>query len=252
MFFSNPYFYYIVIGLQLICVIHCIRKGNQGYWIWLIVFLPVIGCIAYLFEEIITKRGIKNVQSGIGNSLYPSGKIKKLEANLRFSDTFHNRVALADAYLYAGMHDKAIELYESSLTGNFTENDYVFSKLILAYFHKKDYEKVIPLGKKLSGQPQFMRSRPHLFYALSLHYRGQHEAAETEYLKMRSKFANYEARYHYAKLLIHVNRHEEAHQILSDLLNEIPHLSYRERRENRQWFTQSKTDLEKLRSEQRV
>jgi hypothetical protein len=250
MFFANPYYYYVVIGLQVICVIHCIRRGNPGYWIWLIIFLPFVGCLAYIFTEIITKRKIKDVQSGMGTVFNPAGKIKRLESNLRFSDTFNNRVALADAYLQVGMHDKAIELYESSLVGNFTENEYVFSQLILAHFHKKNYEKVIPLGKKLSGLPQFTRSRPHLYYALSLQFRGHHDEAESEYLKMKSKFANYEARYHYAKLLLHTNRYEEAQQLLSDIVNEASHLNYRERRDNRQWFQQSKIELEKIKSYQ--
>ncbi len=248
MFFSNPYLYYVIIGLQVICVIHCIRRSNPGYWLWLIILLPFVGCIAYLFTEIFTKRDLQNVQSGMGDVLFPSGKIKRLESNLRFSDTFNNRIALADAYLHAGMHDRAIELYESSLQGNFTENEYVFSQLILAHFHKKNYEKIIPLGKKLSGSPQFTRSRTHLFYALSLQFRGHHEDAEIEYLKMKSKFANYEARYHYAKLLLHTNRHDEAHQLLSDIVNEASHLNYRERRDNRQWFQQSKIELEKIQS----
>jgi hypothetical protein len=248
MFFSSPYFYYITIGLQIICVIHCIRKGNQGYWIWLIIFLPLIGCIAYLFTEIFTKRELEKVQSGLGTVINPTGRIKKLEANLRFSDTFNNRILLADAYLEKGFTDKAIELYESSLTGNFTENEYVLSKLILAYFRNKRYEDILPIGKKLLGLPQFLRSRSHIMYAEALGYTGKNEEAEKEFLKMKSKFANYEARYQFGLFLIRSSRQEDAFQLFTDIVNESSHLGPRERRYNKEWLQLVKIELQKFES----
>lgn len=245
--FFSSYFYYITIGLQLICVIHCLKKGNTGgYWIWLIIFLPLIGCIAYLFMEVFTGREFEKVQSGVGTVINPSGRIKKLEANLRFSDTFNNRIALADAYLEKGFSDKAIELYESSLTGNFTENEYVHSKLIIAYFEKKRYEEIIPLGRKLLASPQFLRSRPHIMYASALGYVGRAHDAEKEFLKMRSKFSDYEARYQFAMFLLRSDRNDEAHHLLKDISNESAHLSSRERSANRQWFQLAKIELQKL------
>src|SRR5947208_14530770 len=124
MFFFNSNYYYTIIGLQAICVIHCIRKGRANNWIWLIVFLPLIGCMVYIFTEIFTSRDIRTVQSGMTSVFNPGGSVRRLEENLRFADTFANRVALADACLLIGNTDRAIELYESSLSGNFTENEH--------------------------------------------------------------------------------------------------------------------------------
>lgn len=101
MYFISNY-YYIVIILQAICVIHCLRKGKEQRWIWLIIFLPLIGCLVYIFTEMFSGNEIQQVQSGFGNILNPAGKIKKLESQLKFSDTFKNRVTLADAYLATG------------------------------------------------------------------------------------------------------------------------------------------------------
>lgn len=66
MFFLNPNFYYVTIALQAICVLHCMKKGNQNKWIWIIVFLPLIGCLVYFFTEMFTSRDIQKLQSGIG------------------------------------------------------------------------------------------------------------------------------------------------------------------------------------------
>src|SRR5829696_7536428 len=97
--FAANYFYYITFGLQAICAIHCLRRGTQNKWIWIIIFLPLIGCIIYIFTEMFTGREMQEVQSGLGSLFNPSGRISRLEENLRFADTFQNRVILADAYL---------------------------------------------------------------------------------------------------------------------------------------------------------
>lgn len=234
------YFYVISIALQLICVIHCIRKSNQQRWIYLIIFLPLIGCIAYFFTEIVNKQDFGNIQSGLGTMLNPTGRVKRLENNLRFSDTFNNRVMLADAYLGIGRVDEAIELYTSSLTGAFTENDYVFRQLISAYFAQQRYADLIPLARKLYQHPEFQRSRAHIQYACALAYTGDGQGAEQEFKRLKTRFSAFEARYQYGLFLQRAGRADEARQIFSDMTGEAPHLSARERRANRIWIVKAK------------
>ena len=246
MFFANNYFYFFTIALQLICVIHVVRRGKQNNWIWIIVFLPIVGCIAYIFTEMFSGRDIDSVQSGVGSILNPGGKIRKLENNLRFSDTFNNKVALADAYLASGQTAKSIELYESSLEGNFTENEYVLSQLIIAYFQDKRYEEIIPIAKKIYKLPQFARSRPHILYAIALGKTGNVEQAEKEFKTMKTKFSNYEARYQYGCFLENNKRPEEARQLFNEMINESSHLSSMERRQNNSWISKAKEEMKRL------
>lgn len=246
MFFFSSTFYVITIIMQAICVIHCVRKGNQQKWIWIIVFLPMIGSIVYFFSEIFTGRDMRTVQSGVGEIFNPSGSIRKLEENLRFSDTFNNRVALADAYLDARQTAKAAELYESSLTGAFTENEYAISRLIQAYYAEKRYAEIVAIVPKICKLPQFPRSKAHILYAMSLANTGRDDAAEQEFLGMKGRFSNFEARYYYALFLQKNNRYEEAHVLLKQIAEEIPQLSSVERRYNQQWIGLSKELLKKI------
>ncbi|HSD69286.1 MAG TPA: PLDc N-terminal domain-containing protein, partial [Woeseiaceae bacterium] len=39
--------------VQIALVVHVMRSGRQTYWIYLIVFMPVVGSIAYLIVEIL-------------------------------------------------------------------------------------------------------------------------------------------------------------------------------------------------------
>jgi hypothetical protein len=244
-FLHNNYFYYVAIGLQAACAIHCMRKGNQGRWIWIIVFLPIVGCIAYVFTEMFTGREIQVLQSGVGTVFNPTGRIRKLEENLRFANTFNNRVILADAYLAAGRIEEAIELYESSLIGAFTENEHVHMQLIIAYFEKKEYEKLLPLAKKVDRAPQFPRSKAHLRYAMELGYTGRSRQAEEEFRKMKARFSHFESRYEYGLFLLRAGRKEDATHIFTEIAEESRHLSPRERKGNRTWIVQAKEEIKK-------
>jgi len=244
-FFSGNYFYISVV-LQVICVIHCIRRGRNNSWIWLIVFVPFVGSIAYIFVEMLNGNDIRNVHAGVGSIFNPSSSIRKLEENFKFSDTFNNRVILADAYLNTGQTTRAIELYESSLTGAFEENEHVLIQLVTAYFREKRYDDVIVISKKIYRLPQFARSATHILYAIALGKNGQPELAEKEFKLMTARFSNFEARYQYGLFLIQEDRKEDARRLYSEMVDESSHLSSRERNYNRRWFNLVKEELKKL------
>ncbi|MET0394962.1 MAG: PLDc N-terminal domain-containing protein [Chitinophagaceae bacterium] len=245
MFFGSGYFYFIVV-LQIFCIIHCIRRGKPFFWIFVILFLPVVGSLIYLFTEVFSNRDIQQVQSGVGTVLNPTGRIKKLENNLRFSDTFNNRIALADACLGAGQTQRAIDLYESSLTGNFSENEYVLMQLVIAYSSQRRYEELIRVARKVHRLPQFLRSHAHVLYAMALEQTGQSQLAEAEFNMMKGRFANFEARYQYGCFLARAGRTGEAKQLLAEMTGEFTHLSPPEKRNNRKWISLAKDELKRL------
>jgi len=244
LFYNHSYYYYVIIGLDIICILHSIRNGTSNKWMLLIVFAPIIGAVVYLFAEVFTRRTRTDLQDGISVILTTnSSRIRRLEENLKFTDTFANRMLLADAYLAAGHIDSAIELYESSLTGAFDENEHVLKQLIIAYYSKGDYARVQPLAKKIYNKPQFARSRAHVYYAIALEKIGDITQAEQEFKKMKGRFSHFEARLQYGLFLKRTGREQEARQIFMDMVDEAPHLSSRERRDSRAWIGQARNEL---------
>jgi hypothetical protein len=220
------------------------RNGTHNKWMLLIVFAPIVGALVYLFVEVFTRRTRTGFQDGIAGMLTSnSARIRRLEDNLKFTDTFTNRMLLADAYLASGDIDNAIELYESSLTGAFDENEHVMKQLIIAYFSKGDYARVQPLARKIYNKPQFARSRAHVYYAISLEKTGDIAQAEQEFKKMKGRFSHFEARLQYGLFLKRVGRVGDARQVFSDMIDEAPHLSSRERRDSRVWIVQARNEL---------
>jgi hypothetical protein len=244
--FGNSYLYYIEIALQVICALHCIRRGNQNKWLWIIVFLPLVGCIIYIFSEMRPGNNIRRPQIDIKAVINPASKLKKLEDIVKFADTFDNKIKLADAYLAAGLTDKAVALYESSLTGAFAENEYGIMQLAHGYFEQERYEDVINVLQKISKTPQFARSKTHILYARALELAGKPELAEIEFRLMKGRYSNFEQRYEYGLFLIRADRVEEAAEIFEQIAEEEPQLSAMERRYSRTWIVKSKEELKRL------
>jgi hypothetical protein len=245
MYFFGQY-YYLIIILQAFCAIHSYRRGTLNRWIYLIIFLPAIGSIIYIFSEVLSNRNFSKPSIDVSAVFNPGGKIKKLEEDLGFSDTFANKVKLADAYLAAGYTDKAVDLYTSSLTGAFTENEHVLAQLILAYYQLEQYEEVIPRAKKIYHLPQFTRSRAHTTYAKALEKLGDTDLAENEFKLMKGRFSYYEPRYEYGLFLVRNGREKDAYAIFNDMLNEEKQLSPMERKTNHTWFSKVRDELKNL------
>ena len=142
--------------------------------------------------------------------------------------------------------DNAVEIYETSLTGAFAENEHVRMQLMVAYFQQGRYEEVIPIAKKVYKLPQFIRSNAHIAYAKSLENLGETEQAENEFKVMKGRFSYYGPRYEYGLFLMRAGRNRDAYAIFNDMLNEEKQLSQMERKTNRVWFSKAKDELRKL------
>lgn len=252
MFYGGGSYYYLIIGLQIFCAVHCLRRGTQARWLWIIIVFPVIGSLIYIYNEMLSNRRFSTPNINISSVINPGGNIKKLEDELKFTDTFANRIKLADAYLAAGQTEKAAELYKSSLTGAFSENEHGLMQLMIACYELQQYEEVIAIAKKICKIPQFARSKAHMAYAMSLENLDRLDEAENEFKAMKGRYSYFEQRYQYGLFLLRNDRETDALTIFSDMLNEEQHLSQMEKRSNSKWFSLAKAEVKKISSQQKV
>ncbi|OCX51406.1 hypothetical protein BEL04_15365 [Mucilaginibacter sp. PPCGB 2223] len=236
-------YYYIPVALQAFCCFHAYRRGTLNNWLWIIVFVPVIGSVIYLFSEVFSSRGVRRPKIDVGAIVNPGGKLKKLENELRFSDTFANKIKLADAYLAAGYIDNAQELYEGALTGSFADNEHGLSQLLVIYYRQEKYSDVINIAKKISRSQKFPKSTAHLLYAQALEHTGETELAEKEFKAMKGRYSCFEQRYEYGLFLKRQNRPQDAERIFNEILDEVPQLSSMEKKNARAWAAKAKLEM---------
>ena len=124
--------------LQLALIIHCIKTNRPFYWIYLIIFIPYVGGVAYLIVELlpalVNSRQLRQTGQSIARAFNPSHEIQKLQEQLENQDTVSNRTALAQAYIEARQYDKAVPLLQSCLTGPFADDRATLLLLARALF----------------------------------------------------------------------------------------------------------------------
>jgi len=242
-------YYYVVFILQAICAIHAVKTGNQAKWIWIIVFVPGIGCLLYLFTEVFNKRHVSSLQNDVVNIVNPGARIKELEKKFRFSDTLANRTALADAYLEKGLYQEAIDLYEPALTGLFESNEHIINQLIRAYFATERYDDINRIAPRIANAFNFSKNRSAILYALALEKAGHLEQADKQFKALNHRFSNYEARYTYGQFLLRANRIDDVDTLYSDIVNEASNMSRREMGESKIWIDKAAKELSNLSTE---
>jgi hypothetical protein len=242
--YSN--YYYLVLALQGFCAYHSFKRGTQSKWLWIIVFLPFIGSLIYLFTEVIKKRHVDTVQSGVATLVNPSGRIKDLEKKFQFTNTFTNRVALADAYFESRMYDKAIEMYEPALTGLYADNEHVIRNLIQCYYQFERFDDILRIAPRVANSSEFSRNPANLYYACALEKAGKLSEAEKEYRRMDHRFSNYEARCAFGDFLLRSNRPKDAALVFNEVVEESERMERREKAGNKIWFDRAQLELRKI------
>ena len=238
-------YFYFIIALQGFCLYHLFKNKYEYYWWLLILFLPVLGSVIYILLRVLNKRDIDKIQNELESVINPTKKINDLEKRLQFSDSFQNKVDLADAYLENKDYKNAIINYEKSLEDNFQNDFYVMKRLVESFFEIEDYDKVIFYVEKIKQEPEFIQSRTQFIYGLTLEKMERMDEAEVQLRQMDRRYSNYEERLVLASFLLNKSKVNEAKEILDELYTEAQYMTKPNRRKYRITFD----EVEKLKNE---
>ncbi|MEL6926827.1 MAG: hypothetical protein AAFO94_22495, partial [Bacteroidota bacterium] len=170
--------YLPVLILQAYCLYHAYKNDHASTWFVVIVFLPLVGSLLYLFTQVFNRPNVEQITENVKQAVNQNYKIEKLQKESHFTDTIANRLKLADEYLSKRKFEQAIELYESCLEGYNRKDPYIKMKLIGAYYKSGDYNSVLRHGMYLKNDPSFKNSEARVAYAWSLFHKGDTDMAE--------------------------------------------------------------------------
>lgn len=217
--------YFLILLLQGYCIYHAYKNGSAYYWYFLIMFIPIVGCVIYLITQVYNKRDAEKIQEDIVSVINPTKKIKDLEKRLQFSETYQNRVDLADALLNIKDYKNAIPHYVEALKDGSQNDFYVTEKLVTAYYGMEDFDKVVLYAEKIQNQFEFKKSRAQFLYGLALEKLGDFEAAELNLRKIDIRYSFYNERLALAKFLVTRNKLEDAKDILEEIISESKNMT---------------------------
>ncbi len=225
--------YPLIFILQGYCIYHAYTNRKGYHWYLIVLFLPIIGSLIYLFVNFGSKTNLENVSEAIKEVVNSNYEVEKLLKESKYSDTITNRIKLADSYAAKQKYLQAIALYESCLKGFNSDDLMTKEKLMVAKYFIEDYTGVKKLGDTLNNNPTFKNSESRIVYAWSLHFLNDHEKAEEVFKAMDVRFSNYVHRSEYAKFLIEIKNSFEAKELLAELEDEISHMDVREQRQKK-------------------
>lgn len=243
-----PLLYVLEILMQIYFAAHAIRTGKDRYWIFIILAFPVMGSLVYFIVEFLPdirySHKLKNAGSVIGKMVNPGKHLRLLEEQTELSPSFKNKKELAQAYIEAGMFDKAIALYDSCLQGINANDETVIEGLSCAYFFKKDFEKAKEILLNLMTIRKSRKSDEFdLLLAKTLEELGDIDGAMTEYAAIIKGYSGEEARCRYALLLKRTGKAEEAAALFNEILKNARLSPGFYKKAQKQWIKTAEKEL---------
>ena len=231
----------ITILLQIAFCVHAVRHGKEWYWLLFIILIPLLGCAVYfltqVLPEIVQNRKLKQTGTALINTLDPQREVRRLEDELEAADTIDNRLALADACLQAGQIERAIELYERSLTGIHQDDTGIMTQLARATFMHQEYTRTKDLLEKVFRLQDTSKSYDaQLLYAQTLEALSLTEQAVQAYEDLRESYPGEEARVRYGLLLQKIGSHEQAQTLFKETMTRIKRAPRFYLKKEKQWI----------------
>lgn len=221
-----------VLILQAYCLYHAYQNNNIQRWVWLIVFLPAVGCAIYLYHNFYNRSNIETIAEGVKHAVNSNYKLQQLEKAHRLSDNITTKANLAAGYAAYGRYDDAIGLYKECLSGFMADDPTLRMKLLNVYFLKQDYDAAIDLGFSLQSEKLFQYSEERIAFAWALHFAGKPSEAESQFSAMDKPSSNHKHRLEYCKFLIAINKTDALRQKLTSLTDEFELMKGSERKFN--------------------
>jgi hypothetical protein len=229
--------------LQLIAIVHFVRRRPDGYWLWIILVGGALGALAYIAIEAIPDfvllRGAFDV--------FPRRKrIKELQAAVIDNPSVGNYEELGDLYLDNKQYAQARECLDRVIASHAATPD-PFYRRALAEHHLGDLKAALAdLDEVFKRDPRYDYQRAAALRAYIVGQLGDRERAAELFEEVTQTSTLSETQYNYAALLADLGRDEEARDWANRILAKRAAMPNYQRRMERPWFRKAKALLKKL------
>jgi hypothetical protein len=236
-----PFLGVLLLVAQVALAVHAGRTGRPFFWIYLILFLPMAGMLAYLAVEILPamvgSRGGRQAVSMVGKFLDPEKNYRAAVRQVQISATVETKSSLAELCVATGRYEEAVDLYREILTGIHAEDPDLLLGLARAEFGLTHYAEVQRVLEQLrDANPDYRSADGHLLYARCLELQGKTDAALYEYAALADYYPGQEAKCRYALLLKETGQTEEARRLFTEVRQTVELLPKHARRVQSEWY----------------
>jgi hypothetical protein len=234
-------FVILTVALQIIAVVHLFRTGRSMTWLFLIIMVPMVGCLAYFIIEVLpalnhsptARKALRRAKQAID----PNRGVREGSLNYERSQNVDTASRLADELTKAGRHDEAIRVCNEARTGLFEDDPKILLALANAQFAAGQHSDAIAtLDYLRETNPSFRSAYGHLVYARALDESGATGRALEEYSALANYFPGAEARVRQAMLYKRLGDNVRAGELFAALLKDARLAPKHFRRSEREWI----------------
>lgn len=232
---------------QIAFAIHAIRR-NEWNWAFMIIFLPLIGCILYgilvILPEVRNSRSVRRANRTLQDRVDPRRHLRDRAQKLDTADTVENRSKMADELLQNGQAREALELYESALCGIHATDPDLMLGLARACFASGDYARTRQtLDELIRHNPDYRSEPGHLLYARALEELNEVDAAREEYAALSAYATSLEALWRYGVFLKKQGQPDRARECFEKIVKNSQQSASHFNSLNREWIAAARAEL---------
>lgn len=229
--------------LQMLAVVHFIRRRPDGFWLWIIIFGGGFGAIVYIAVEALPDLGLLRQSFKV----FPRRKrIGELEAAILDNPSAGNYEELADLYMEEGKFERARSCYTKSISSRTDSPDPFYRRGVCEIQLQEypaalnDLERVVSKDRKYD----FLRAAGLLAHAYA--NTAQPEKADALFREVTATSTLSETYYNYALFLASQQRSQEARYWAGQILAKKPTMPRYLRRRERPWFRKATALLKRV------
>ena len=247
--------YLAILAIQVMLIIDVIRNGRNQTWIYVLMFLPGPGTVAYLLMEVYPRfygnRHVRTVRAKAVHALDPEREVRAARDALDLADTAANRIRLANAMTALGRHAEALPLLREAVERGPLDMR-TGEKLARAEYETGDAAGALAtLDANPPPSAQSDRDRQLLLRAKILEALGRKEEALALYADLVTRLPGEEGRCRYAALLLDQGWDKKALAVLEEVESRMKRLDRQQRAAEADMYRWAMDKLRELRANQR-
>jgi len=234
------------LGLQIALAIHAYRTGRMNPWLWLIVFVPGLGCLLYVILELLPEwtsgSAARRLHAGAVQTLDPGRRYRDLARAAEIAPTVQNKMNLAEEALRLGRAAEAVRLYEESAVGIHATEPGILLGLARARFASGDFAGTLSAIEALrAANPEHHKPDTDLLLARALDALGRSAEALSIYAALADSYPGEEARARYADLLSRTGDVASARAEYAEIIRRVELQGGSYRKAQRAWYDLART-----------
>ena len=239
---------YLTYFIQILLVIHVLKTGRNRYWIWLLLFLPMIGGVAYLVIEIIPEftssiRG-QRTRRGVRNLIDPGADVRAQAAAWEQSANADNGRHYAQALLAADRAPEAEKILDQVLDGFFKTDPALMLLKARSQFDQEQWGPSLATLEDLQKHnPELRSPEGHLLYAQALEQTDRVDKAIREYRAVAGYYPGAQARFLLGLALKKSGQEKEAEEEFSSMIRDAELAPAHFRKSEKHWLNLAGKEL---------